>query len=135
MLMSCSSEFASSMRQLTYPPEFKYTEQDELRTDMAMLALQMQLLEQALAKEEKPDSTDAETQREEVLASLRKMSSIASSLQAGDSGANHPFMQDYMSDFSAKVDQARTAASLAQPNYYYAGKVSGGCAGCHKINR
>jgi hypothetical protein len=122
LITSCTNEFAASMRQLTYPPDFKYTEQDELRTDMAMLALQMQLLENALAKKEEPYSTDAEVQRETVLASLRKISSITSSLKAGDSGANHPFMQDYMSDFGAKVDQARSAASLAKPNYYYAGK-------------
>jgi len=102
--MSCSSELASSMRQLTYPPEFKYTEQEELLTDMAMLALQIQLLEQALARDEESYSIDAETQREAVLASLRKMSNIADSLQAGDGGANHPFMQDYMSDFGAKVN-------------------------------
>jgi hypothetical protein len=40
-----------------------------------------------------------------------------------------------MQDFVAKVDQARVTASLEQPRYYFAGKVSGGCTSCHKVNR
>jgi hypothetical protein len=134
-LMSCNSQFASSMRKVTYPPDFKYTEPNELRTDMARLALQMQFLDKALAEAPGQSSTAGEQQREDVLTALRNISAIATNLEAGQSGANHPFMQDYMTDFVAKVYQAKSAASLAQPNYYFAGKVSGGCAGCHKINR
>lgn len=134
-LMSCSSQFASTLRKVTYPPDFNYTEPEELRTDMSSLALQMQFLEQALAKTPSQSPIAVEQQREDVLTALRGMSTIAARLQAGQGGGNHPFMQNHMKDFVAHVDQAKSAASLAQPNYYFAGKVSGNCAGCHKINR
>lgn len=134
-LMGCSSDFAASMRKVTYPPDFKYTEQTNLRTDMGKLALQMSLLDQALNKPIEKTISEVELQREQVLNALRNMSVIAAKLKTGANGANHPFMDDYMQDFIRKVDKARTAASLEQPRYYFAGKVAGGCTSCHKINR
>jgi len=135
VLAGCSSPFAESMRKVTYAPDFKYTEQAVLRSDMDKLGQQMSLLEQALAKPygESPDAIEA--QREQVLDALRNMSAIASRLKTGSEGANHPFMEDYMQDFVSKVDKARVAASFEQPRYYFAGKVAGGCTSCHKVNR
>jgi len=135
LLVGCSNQFASSVRKVTYAPDFKYTEQSVLRSDMDKLAQQMGLLELALAKPygETPDAI--EVQREEVLFALKNMSEIASRLKTGNSGANHPFMDDYMQNFISKVDKARTAASLQQPRYFFAGKVSGSCTSCHKVNR
>ncbi|GAB54551.1 hypothetical protein GPUN_0404 [Glaciecola punicea ACAM 611] len=34
-------------------------------------------------------------------------------------------MDDYVQDFVSEINKARTAASLQQPRYYFAGKVSG----------
>ncbi len=133
--VACSSQFAASMRKVTYPPDFKYTEPAELRSDMGRLAQQMQLLDQALISQSEQTQVEAEMQRKEVLLALKNMERIATSLQAGDAGANHPFMQDYMQGFVSKIDQARVAASLEQPRYYFAGKVSGACTNCHKVNR
>jgi hypothetical protein len=98
----------------------------------------MRLLDQALIKQYDQDghpTVDAESQRQKVLSALQNMATIASKLKAGDAGANHPFMQDHMQDFVAKIDKARVAASFEQPRYYFAGKISGGCTSCHKVNR
>lgn len=135
VLVGCSSQFASSMRKVTYPPDFKYTEQADLSSDMNRLAHQMALLDKALVKPFEQTQNEPEVQREEVLTALRIMGKIASRLQAGETGANHPFMDDYMQGFISQIDKARTAASLEQPRYYFAGKVSGGCTNCHKVNR
>lgn len=135
VLMGCSNQFASSVRKVTYPPDFKYTDQSVLRSDMDKLALQMSLLERALIKPYGETPEDLETQREEVLAALKSMSAIATSLKTGNAGANHPFMEDYMQDLVGKIDKARTAASFQQPRYYFAGQVSGSCTSCHKVNR
>jgi hypothetical protein len=135
VLAGCSSQFAASMRKVTYAPDFKYTEQTVLRSDMGKLAQQMSLLEQALIEPYGETPADIELQREQVLTSLRSMAAIASRLKTGSEGANHPFMEDYMQDFTSKIDKARVAASLAQPRYYFAGKVSGGCTSCHQVNR
>lgn len=132
---SCNSQFASQVRKVTYPPDFTYTTQSSLRSEMAQLAQQMVLLDQALVKIPENTSASREMQREEVLISLREMERIATRLKAGSAGANHPFMDDYIEDFIATVDKARSAASIEPPRYYFAGKVSGGCTSCHKVNR
>lgn len=135
VLSGCSSPFAESMRKVTYAPDFKYTEQAVLRSDMDKLGQQMSLLEQALSKPYGGTPDEIEVQRNQVLVALRNMSAIASRLKTGSEGANHPFMEDYMQNFMSKVDKARVAASLEQPRYYFAGQVAGGCTSCHKVNR
>lgn len=135
LIAGCSSQFAESMRKFTYPPGFKYTQPAELRSDMAKLAQQMLLLDETLINEYDPTKDGAEAQRQQVLQVLQNMGTTASTLIEGETGGNHPFIQDHMKDFVAKVDQARTAASLKEPNYYFAGKVSGGCTNCHEVNR
>lgn len=134
-VVSCNSQIASSMRKMTYPPDFTYTEQSELRSDMAKLAQQMVLLEEALAITPSALDNTQEIQRQKVLLTLRNIGRIAANLRANDSGANHPYMQDYMQEFISKIDAARVAASIATPRYYYAGKIAGGCTNCHKVNR
>lgn len=139
VLVGCSSQFASSVRKVTYPPDFKYTDQSDLRSDMHQLAIQMAILDKALVnpldQTQTQTQTEPELQREQVLNALRNMGKIASRLHAGETGANHPFMDDFMQGFISEIDKARTAASLQPPRYYFAGKISGGCASCHKINR
>ena len=135
VLVACSNNFAKSVRKVTYPPDFKYTNQAELRSDMQRLAFQMGLLDQALVQVADKTSNDVEMQREKVLSALTNMGRIAKNLQAGNSGANHPFMDDYMQNLVAKIDEAQITASFEDPRYYFAGKVSGGCVNCHKVNR
>lgn len=134
-LVGCSSQFAESMRKFTYPPGFKYTQPAELRSDMAKLAQQMLLLDELLINPYELTQDGVEGQRQQVIQVLQNMGRTASTLIEGETGGNHPFIQEHMQDFVAKVDQARIAASLQEPNYYYAGKVSGGCTNCHKVNR
>jgi len=134
-IVGCSNKFAESMRKFTYPPGFKYTHPDELRSDMAKLAQQMLLLDDALTNIYESTQEGLEGQRQQVLHALKNMGRTAATLKEGETGGNHAFIQDHMQDFVAKIDQARTAASLKEPNYYYAGKVSGGCTSCHKVNR
>lgn len=134
-IVGCSSKFAESIRKITYPPGFKYTEPTELRSDMAILSQQMLLLDKALIKGYQPTQDGAKNQRQQVLQALKNMGRTAAKLITGEAGGNHPFMQDHMPDFVAAIDQAKAAAALQKPNYYFAGKVSGGCTNCHKVNR
>ena len=134
-IAGCSSKFAESMRKITYPPGFKYTEPAELRSDMARLSQQMLLLDKALIKGYESTPDGVKDQRQQVLKALQNMGRTAARLITGEAGGNHPFMQDHMQDFVAAIDQARAAAALEEPNYYFAGKVSGGCTNCHKVNR
>lgn len=133
-LSGCSGMY-SSMREVTYPQGFKYLDKEELRSDMGKMAIQVSLLDAALAKTMASDVGDAGVVRDEILSALNSISRIASRLQSGSAGSSHPFMEDFMGDFVSEVDKARGAASLAEPRYYFAGKVAGACASCHKVNR
>ncbi|WP_343856872.1 hypothetical protein [Aliiglaciecola litoralis] len=124
-----------SLRKVTYPPDFKYTEPSKLRSEMGQLAQQMRMLDEALNERPNHNDVEIEEQRQQVLSALAQIERIASRLQSGNSGANHPFMQDYMDTFVSQVGEARVAASLPEPRYYFAGKISGGCTSCHRINR
>ena len=134
-IVGCSSQFAFSIRKVTYPPDFNYIEPSQLKTDMGKLAQLMRQLDEALLEKPAYESSEQENQRQQVLSALSQMERLTTKLQATESGANHPFMQDFMQNFVATVSEARVAASLPQPRYYFAGKISGGCTNCHQINR
>jgi len=124
-------ELTAMIRKVTYPPDFKYVTGAELRSNMNKMAYQVQLLDSALiANEATPES-----QQKKVLDALKKIEKISSSLQAGDAGSTHPFLQDYMPYFVSGVSLARHNASLNPPDYYLAGRITGGCVNCHKVNR
>ncbi len=129
-MMGGCGDFAAVVRKVTYPPDFKYVTGDELRSQMEQMAFQLQLLDQALMQDKNEQSV-----QQQVLNALGNIERIGSGLQAGDAGSNHPFLQDSMKNFVSVVGQAREAASMNPPQYYYAGKVAGGCVNCHKINR
>lgn len=131
LAISGCSDFAAIARKVTYPPDFKYVTGQELRSRMDQMAFQLQLLDQALAE----NNTGQAAQQQQVLGSLRNIERIAASLQAGEAGSSHPFLQDFMQDFVTNVEQARNTAALDPPSYYFAGRVAGGCVNCHKVNR
>ncbi|WP_244887054.1 hypothetical protein [Alteromonas lipolytica] len=125
----------ADVRKVTYPPDFNYLEPQDIKSEMARMAGQIRLLDLALEPVDAADPAAAERQQQQVMAALDNIEAIASGLQSTNGGSNHPYMQDFMRDFVAKVDKARGAASLAEPRYYFAGKVAGGCAVCHQVNR
>lgn len=125
------SNIAAMIRKVTYPPDFNYVSGDKLRSKMTQMAYQVQLLDNELAGID----TEPFTQKQQVLGALRNIEKIASGLQAGDAGSNHPFLQGYMRDFVNDVGEASKSANLNPPNYYLAGRVSGGCVNCHSVNR
>ena len=134
VITGCSGMY-SSVRKVTYPQNFKYLEKEDLQTNMGEMAIQVGLLDSALEKTMFSDPENSEAVRGEILDALNNINRIASRLQSGSAGSSHPFMEDFMGDFVNEVDKARSAASLAEPRYYFAGKVAGACASCHKVNR
>ena len=130
--ISACNNTAALVRRVTYPPDFKYVSGQQLRSRMDQLAFQLQLLDQALATE---SNTGQQVQQQEVLSILGNIERIGASLQAGEAGSNHPFLQDHMSNFVVDVSQAGIAASLEPPSFYLAGRIAGGCVNCHNVNR
>jgi hypothetical protein len=102
-LVGCSSQLAESMRKYTYPPGFKYIQPSELRSDMAKLAQQMLLLDEALVTPHEKTQEGAEGQRQQVLLVLKNMESTASTLIEGETGGNHPFIQSTCKNLLLKL--------------------------------
>ena len=123
---------AATVRQFTYPPDFKYVTKAELDTAMGALLEHLQILEGTLAPLEEPPPPVDQARVVEELAAIER---IARGLEAGPAGSNHPFLQDQMGRFVARVQQARLAAAMDPPRYYQAGTVAGACAQCHVLAR
>ena len=130
LLITCS-DFARAVRTVTYPPDFVYVDSQQLRSRMQRFGYELRQLDLALAN---ADSENPELQQQ-VVEILRNIERLGSDLQAGDAGSNHPFLQDGMPALLADVRQARMGASLNPPRYYMAGRLSGACVNCHRINR
>ena len=133
LIMNGCDDFSAVVRKATYPPDFKYVTGQELRSRMDELAFQLQLLNKALVESHEGQSES--DQQQQVLGILSNIERIGSSLQAGEAGSNHPFLQDYMKNFLSIVSKARYSASLKPPSYYYVGRIAGGCISCHKAHR
>jgi cytochrome c553 len=130
-VMSGCNDIATMARKVTYPPDFNYVSEQEFRSQMDQLAFQLQLLDRALVT----SNSEPSIQQQQVLDALRNMERIGSSLQAGEAGSSHPFLQDFMKDFMTDVEKARTAAAVDPASYYRAGRIAGGCVNCHEVNR
>lgn len=128
MLAACHD--LETIRQFTYPPDFKYVTQEELRSNMQRLAYQLQQMDAVLASS--PPKT---VNQQEIVDVLGEVQGIGSSLQAGQGGANHPFLEDMMPQFVITVGKARLSAQQDPSRSYLAGQVSGACLNCHSINR
>jgi hypothetical protein len=129
-LVSCSG-VAGALRQVTYPPGFTYVSREQLTSRMHELGYELQQLDQALG----PDNQALSEQQQQVVTILNNIERVAGGIQAGEAGSNHPFLQNDMATFMATVGQARVSAGLNPPRYYEAGRVSGSCANCHRLNR
>ena len=132
MIAGCSM---SDVRKMTYPPDFNYIDSQTISGEMAKMAAEIAILDYALVPPENDTPQARASQQRRVVSALANIEKIATRLKSNNEGSNHPYMQDFMTDFVAKVDEARTAASLTEPRYYYAGKVAGACAACHAVNR
>lgn len=129
--LAACSDFSGAFRQFNYPSDFNYVNGQELSSRMQQLAYELQQLDLALAAEhdERPDL------QQHVVGILLDIERIGGNLEASDTRSDHPFLQDDMDTFLADVRQARVGTSLNPPRYYMAGRVSGGCVNCHRVDR
>jgi hypothetical protein len=70
-----------------------------------------------------------------VTTNLQEIERIAGFLQTSDISTDHPFLRDDMNEFLVDVREARQAVSSSPPRYYMAGRITGKCINCHRINR
>lgn len=117
----------AEIRKITYPPEITYIEQSKLEGVMHRMAAAMYRLDILIASE------TGEPEQQDILAQLDAIDRYTGELSGGKTVTNHLVLDEHMDKFSADVAKARLMAKASPPNYYYAGRLSGSCSGCHRF--
>jgi len=121
--ISCEN-VASRLREYTYPPDFRYISQEQLRSTMWQLAYHSRELNQLLRS---PDTTLQN--RTEIVDQLRSMEEAAAALSGWPT--NHPVVDKNLPNFRQDLKIARESVEREPPNFLPAASLSHGCAYCH----
>ncbi len=121
----CES-LAARLRAHTYPPDFHYISDEQLRSTMWRLAYHSRALRELMSSPEA-----AASRRAEVIDHLDLMEQAALDLNRSGRASNHPVIDDQRSSFLRDIRWAREAMSREPPNFLLAQSVSGACAACH----
>ena len=119
----------AQIRKTTYPSDFVYLEQKQVKTQMALLSLYLRQLDQILMD----DLTVSSEQQQQIIAVLSKIEASTTTLGAGSVRTNHLVIDAHIDQFRDDVYSAINNASADPPNYFALGRLSGSCVGCHKF--
>jgi hypothetical protein len=120
--------FPAWLRQYTYPPEFNYITQEQLRSTMWQLAGQVRELKLLMLE---PTSTN-DPQRQKVVELLTTMEQTTSQLNTSGRPSNHPIIDHNLDALRRDIALARVAVEKNPPNYFLVGSVTGACVYCHR---
>jgi hypothetical protein len=124
LLIGCAQ-----IRKVTYPSDFVYLEQNQIRSEMALLSLYMRQIDEILLD----DSTVSSEQQGKIIQILSKVDNSVDSLGAGNIRTNHLVLDDHIDQFKSEVTVALRDARSDPPNYFALGRLSGSCVACHKF--
>lgn len=124
LLIGCAQ-----IRKVTYPTDFVYLEQTQIRSEMALLSLYMRQIDEILLD----DSTVSSEQQGKIISILSKVDNSVDSLGAGNIRTNHLVLDDHIDQFKSDVTLALRDASSDPPNYFALGRLSGSCVACHQF--
>ena len=115
-------------RKASYPSDFVYLDRKQIRSEMSLMSLYMQQIDEILLD----DSTVSSEQQKRILAILNKIDNSADKLGAGGVKTNHLVIDAHIDQFKLDVSTAISNARADPPNYFALGRLSGSCVGCHK---
>lgn len=117
-----------TIRRVTYPPDFRYLEQSEVKSAMWQLAHDVRDLKKLLSGANGLSPED----HVEVVRLLRDMEATAAQIDPQGRRSNHPKIAQNIGAFRRDLAMARQAAERDPPNYFLAGSVAGACSYCHE---
>lgn len=126
VLLSAGLIACSGLREVTYPADFRYIDQAEVKSTMSTLGRLIWEVEELLS-----EADQSVEQRDKVILLLTEIESYASMLDPKGKPTNHLLIDAHMQDFIDAVELARLSLQLEPPRYYRAGQLSGRCMGCH----
>lgn len=116
------------IRKVTYPDDFVYLEQKQVKNKMVLMSSYMRRIDEILAE----DSTVSSAQQEQLIKILSSIDETVDSLGAGNVRTNHLLIDEHIDEFKSEVTAALRDARSDPPNYFALGRLSGGCVACHK---
>lgn len=125
LVVACA-HVASGVRQVTYPPDFRYITDDQLRSSMGRIAAGTARLD-GLSR----SPGGLAEHRDEVVATLLEMERIVSRLNPSDLPTNHPLLNANLERLRQDIQEARMAAQRDPPSLGRAEAVPGSCLICH----
>ena len=128
-LAACAG-FSAGLRQYTYPPDFEYITQEQLRSTMWQLAKQVRELQLLMLE---PTSSNGQ-QRQKVSELLMTMEHTTSQLNTSGRPSNHPVIDRNLDALRRDIALARASVEKNPPNYFLVGSVTGACVYCHRGN-
>ncbi len=123
ILLGCAE-----LRKATYPSDFVYLERKQVVSQMALMSLYMQQIDEILLDQ----STISSEQQARIVRLLTQINQSAAKLGAGSVETSHLVLDAHIDEFQSAVYAALRDASADPPNYFALGRLSGSCAACHK---
>ncbi len=127
LLLALACAAPRSIRDVTYPRDFRYYTKEELSTVMGRMAEDVAQLDAIL----RGGAEEPETRRR-VVELLRDLEVRAEGLEAPGALTNHPRLARNLPLFLKAVEAARRDAERDPPRYYLAGNIVGACLHCHR---
>jgi hypothetical protein len=124
LLIGCAQ-----FRKATYPSDFVYLEDKEVKSKMALMSFYMRQIDEILLD----DSTVSSEQQGRILNILSLIDANADSLGAGSVRTNHLLIDRHIDQFKSDLAVATRDASSDPPNYFALGRLSGSCVACHQF--
>ncbi len=128
VLLVASATGCAWVRKATYPPDFVYLEHTQVVSAMAEFNVDIWRIDDIIAGSE----TILPYQRDEIIGILQHMAKLADRLGAGPRSTNHLLIDENIDEFKNQVLEALRFVEKDPPNYYLAGRLSGGCMACHQ---
>ncbi len=127
LLSACNPHMRAEIRKHTYPPEFTFITDKQLKSAMWQLAEHVKKLDEVIL------TTNGATaqERREIIQILSKMEEISMTLGREGWPGSHSTVSRNIMKFRTDLVSARRAIEIDPPSYYLAGTVYGACAHCH----
>jgi hypothetical protein len=124
--LAACGDFAARLRKHTYPPNFQYITDEQLRSTMWRLAFHSREVRARIDAGEQ-----AADHRAEILSHLEGMERAAADLNRSGWPTNHPLIDANHANLLRDIRMAQAAIQRDPPSFLLAGTVAGACAYCH----
>ena len=123
-----STTGCEQVRKVTYPQDFQYMEDREVKQIMQQMGESMGKLARLVDE----NSLSEEDKQKQVIDVLNKLDGYATKLSGGHKQTNQFVIAEHIHGFSGDLVNAKMLASLDPPRYDKARNIVNSCSKCHE---